>query len=167
MKLTQKRLKELLKYNPLTGVFYWVNPQANCMHVGDIAGHKDKKGYIYIKVDNVKHGAHRLAWLYMHGVLPEKFIDHKNTNPSDNRIQNLRLATRSQNMMNQLKRKNNTSGIKGVGWDNKVNKWRARCCVNGKRQCVGWFSSLEEAKDSLNKFRDKLHGEFSNHGVES
>ncbi|SCC35176.1 HNH endonuclease [Kosakonia oryziphila] len=164
MKLTQQRLKEVLKYNPLTGVFYWVNPQAYCMHAGEKAGYLDRNGYIYIKVDSVKHAAHRLAWLYMHGVLPEKFIDHKNTIRSDNRIKNLRLATRSQNMMNQLKRKNNTSGVKGIGWDNKVKKWRARCQVDGKRQCVGWFSSLKEAEKSLIKFREKGHGEFANHG---
>ncbi|HAS0888998.1 TPA: HNH endonuclease, partial [Enterobacter cloacae subsp. cloacae] len=105
MTLTQNRLKEVLRYDPLTGVFYWLNPTAYCMHPGDVAGFVDYTGYAYIKVDRVKYSAHRLAWLYVHGSMPEEQIDHVNNNRSDNRISNLRLASRSQNMMNQYVRK--------------------------------------------------------------
>lgn len=165
MTLTQNRLKELLRYDPLTGVFYWLNPTAYCMHPGDVAGFVDYTGYAYIKIDRVKYSAHRLAWLYVHGSMPDEQIDHVNNNRSDNRISNLRLASRSQNMMNQYVRKDSISGVKGVGWDKKMQSWRARCQVGGKRVVIGWFDSVEEAEESLRVYREKNHGEFANHGV--
>ncbi|MGM8463013.1 HNH endonuclease [Enterobacter cloacae] len=125
----------------------------------------DDSGYAYIKVDRVKYSAHRLAWLYVHGSMPEEQIDHVNNNRSDNRISNLRLASRSQNMMNQYVRKDSISGVKGVGWDKKMQSWRARCQVGGKRVVIGWFDSVEEAEESLRVYREQYHGEFANHGV--
>ncbi len=164
MPLTQARLREVIQYNPYRGIFYWLNPPARCMQPGDEAGFIDYTGYRYIKIDKVKYSAHRLAWLYVYGEFPKEQIDHKNNVRSDNRLSNLRLATHSQNMMNQPARKNNTSGVKGVDWDKTCNKWRARCQVNGKRKSVGWFDSLEEAENFLICFRKQVHGEFENHG---
>ncbi|EKS6407596.1 HNH endonuclease [Enterobacter hormaechei] len=164
MTLTQNRLKEVLRYDPSTGVFYWLNPTAYCMHPGDVAGFVDYTGYAYIKVDKVKYSAHRLAWIYVYGHSPIEQIDHINNVRSDNRIVNLRLATRSQNMMNQPARKGSISGVKGVSWDKKMQSWRARCQANGERINIGWFDSIEEAAESLRVYRQQYHGEFANHG---
>ncbi|HCQ8472414.1 TPA: HNH endonuclease [Klebsiella michiganensis] len=164
MKLTKKRLKDMLRYEPETGNFYWSNPTAHRMHNGELAGFIDYNGYVYIKVDSKRYSAHRLAWLYVHGQFPSEMIDHINTIRSDNRISNLRKATRSQNMMNQATRKNSNSGVKGVGWDKKSQKWRARCQVDGIRKSIGFFDSIEEAKNFLVIYRNQVHGEFANHG---
>lgn len=164
MKLTQERLKDLLRYEPGTGNFYWLNPTAKRMHHGELAGFVDYNGYVYIKVDSKRHSAHRLAWLYVYGHFPSNFIDHINTVRSDNRISNLREATRSQNMMNRSVGKNSKSGVKGIGWDKKSQKWRARCQADGKRKDVGFFDSIEEAKNYLALYRSHAHGAFANDG---
>ncbi|HHL8053427.1 TPA: HNH endonuclease [Klebsiella pneumoniae] len=103
----------------------------------------------------------------IHGEWPASFIDHINLNRSDNRAINLRLATNSENMMNQSKRADNSSGVKGVDWHSRTKKWRARCMVSGVRHTVGMFNSKREAEKSIREFRNQVHGEFANHGVES
>lgn len=79
-------------------------------------------------------------------------------------ISNLREATRSQNMMNRSVGKNSKSGVKGIGWDKKSQKWRARCQTDGKRKDVGFFDSIEEAKNYLALYRGHAHGAFANDG---
>lgn len=89
--------------------------------------------------------AHRLAWLYMYGELPSTDIDHINNKKDDNRIANLRLVTRKQNMQNVLKHKHNTSGFKGVSWHRHSNKWRAYIFSDYKQIYLGVFETKEAA----------------------
>lgn len=157
-------IKNFLKYDPETGNFEWLQPRGKKIKIGDKAGTKHPDGYVMIRIFGKSYLAHRLAWFYMHGYLPKKFIDHINMNRSDNRAANLRLATNGENMMNQSRRSDNSSGIKGIDWQIKSQRWRARCAVNGIRHTVGFFKSLDEAEKSIREFRQKHHGEFANHG---
>jgi HNH endonuclease len=109
--LTVEQLKELLNYNPETGLWTWIKARGRCAK-GSFAGTM-LDGYIMIYVDKVGYLAHRLAWFYMTNRWPLE-VDHKNTIKNDNRWDNLREATRSQNKFNVPALSNNTCGFKGV-----------------------------------------------------
>ena len=94
-KLTQEELKRQLHYNPNIGIFRRKIANSNRVKIGDIAGSKNKRGYIIIKINNKLYRAHRLAWLYTHGYLPEHEIHHINEFKYDNRIDNLEHLTPS------------------------------------------------------------------------
>jgi uncharacterized membrane protein YcgQ (UPF0703/DUF1980 family) len=156
--ITQERLKELLHYNPDTGIFTWkVNKPRVLM--GSIAGTICNK-YLTIKIDQVRYYSHRLAWLYMTGSFPDKTIDHINRSEGDNRFSNLRIASYSENSINKEIKKTNTSGYKGVSWDKNKNQWLVRCMANGKRIFLGYFDDIELAKESYINFAKKKHGKF-------
>jgi len=159
--INQKELKYLLNYNAETGLFTWLQRMANGkIKPGDIAG-ANRNGYIDITINRKIYGAHRLAWLYVYGELPTDYIDHQNGNPSDNRIENLRISTNQQNQWNQKISKNNTSGVKGVCWNKALKKYSARISIEGKRKFLGLFESLEFAELVVNEARNKYHGNFS------
>ena len=159
-KITREMLMELLTYNPETGEFFWKQSRGT-KSAGAPAGHKDRHGYIRIGISETLHAAHRLAWLIYHGDMPSEGmdIDHANLNKSDNRIANLRLATRSHNRANTPVRTDNRSGFKGVRFVH--NKWQARICVNGANLYLGSFSSIEEAKSAYAKQAKAVFGEFA------
>ena len=142
--LTQARLKELLSYDPDTGVFVWIKKTNNRILIGSVAGSPDE-GYWYIRIDGKNHRAHRLAWLYVYGEFPDGFIDHMNRERADNRISNLRIATRSVNGQNRKIHNNNTSGIPGVCWHNRKQKWYAKVTNNRKHKHLGSFDTIEKA----------------------
>lgn len=134
--LSQDQIKSELTYNPNTGIFTW-NKTNKYRSKGDIAGKNTRLGYITISIFSKTYFAHRLAWVYIHGVWPIEELDHKNINGRDNRICNLREATVSQNKANYKKRKDNKSGYKGVGWQKSQKKWRARICTRDGRLNLG------------------------------
>jgi hypothetical protein len=159
--LTQARLKERLHYDPDTGIFTWVKPSfMRPDFVGKAAG-GDVNGYVSICIDRKNYPAHRLAWLYVHGRWPDSEIDHINRNRSDNRIRNLREATHAENLRNMSMGKNNTSGVLGVSWDSKNQKWRAHITVNAKFKSVGRFVHKEDAISARRAAAEKYHGEFA------
>jgi len=139
--LTQKRLKELLDYNPETGIFNWIVGRSGTKGVGCIAGYLKPDGYIYIGIDYILYPAHGLAFLYMIGQFPENQIDHKHRNKSDNRWSEIREVTPSCNQRNTGNRCNNTSGVKGISWSKNANAWIAHIRTNKKQ----WF--LRQSKD--------------------
>jgi hypothetical protein len=143
-KLTQDRLKELLSYDPDTGIFVWIK-SAGTARKGAVAGSIKKWGYVHISVDGVMHKAHRLAWFYVYGVWPNKDLDHKNRNSSDNRIDNLREATVLENAQNKSIQKNNASGIVGVSYSPSRELWRSQIWVNKKTIHLGTFKTKEDA----------------------
>lgn len=144
MKLTLERLKELLSYDTNTGIFTWISFTKNYRRpVGTVAGYTNNLGYVQIGIDCVSYGAHRLAWMYVHGELPEMDIDHINGNTADNRIENLRLVTHQQNMCNRKRRSDNSSGYPGVYFNKSANKWHASIRVEGKRIHLGYFKSAK------------------------
>ena len=142
---TQKEVKEILKYYPKTGEFIWKVKPSRKIRAGSVAGHLNKLGYIQIKISGKLYQVHRLAWLYVYGYFPEHNIDHIDRNPSNTRINNLRHATQQCNIRNVGLYHNNTSGIKGVGWHKRVNKWYAQIAVNYKNHQLGYFTDFIEA----------------------
>ena len=100
----------------------------------------------------------------MHGSFPEDMIDHINGSKGDNRIENLRQATRSQNLANQKINSVNTSGLKGVSWRKDRNKWHTQIRVSGKLKHLGYYIDKHEAHVAYCKAADKYHGEFANYG---
>ena len=129
---------------------------------GDKAGCNDHKNYLKTKIDNVAYFNHRIIFFMHHGYLPE-FIDHIDGNTLNNRIENLRPATNTQNQWNSKLPKTNTSGVKGVYWVKRDSKWRAMCRVNGTKYHIGIFTELSEAENAINNFRKTNHKEFANH----
>ena len=140
--LTVQRLKELYHYDANTGQFTRLLAKGRWRdRVGSI-----NLGYLNIKIDHKHYKVHRLAWLYVHGEWPNDQIDHINGDRADNRISNLRAATRSQNKQNARKaRSDSRSGLIGAMWDTKNNKWVSRIMVDGKRKYLGLFDEAEQA----------------------
>ena len=103
------------------------------------------KGYTSIMISGKNYRAHRLAWLYVYGYLPEHEIDHIDRDKSNNKIDNLRHVSCSCNKRNVGLRQDNTSGIKGVYWDKQSDKWRAQITANNKQHHLGLFTDFTEA----------------------
>ena len=154
--LTQERLKELLIYNPETGEFFW-RVRAGSAAAGRRADCKASQGYVRIRVDGVSYLAHRLAWLYCKGQFPEGTIDHKNRIRSDNRIANLRDVSHRENHENKSMHSNNTSGVQGVYWCKRSERWIASIKINYKNKHIGAFLSIEEAAKARAEAKEKLH----------
>lgn len=156
--LTQARLKELLHYDPETGVFTWRAGSCNRWPTpGRVAGTPDGKGYLMVAIDGQRYKCHRLAFLYMAGKLPDAQVDHISGAVADNRWDNLRTATQSQNMQNRKVRVDNSSGYPGVNWNSAVRKYIARICVGGVRQYLGCFDDAEEAGKAYLEAKARLH----------
>lgn len=155
------RLRQLFDYNAETGVFLWKVATSSKSPVGSVAGVVNGAGYRVLSVDGKKYLAHRLAWLYVHGVWPKGDIDHINRDKLDNRLINLREATRTQNNVNSKVRSDNTSGYRGVTWHRGSQKWRVTVHLNKKQYQVGMFESLEEAVEAQKAAQSKLHKEFA------
>jgi len=152
--ITQKKLKKNVNYCPLTGIFM--------SKKGKILGHNSSHGYIRVSVLGKIYYAHRLAWLYTQGSMPEQ-IDHVNHNKQDNRISNLRDVSHNENHKNMSLYKNNVSGVHGVTFCKNRNKWVAGLTFNGKRYSLGRYNTMEEAIEArLAKELDV--GFYSNHG---
>lgn len=159
--MTPNDVKALLDYDPLTGNFCWkVSRRGTAAVVGRKAGCKHSQGYWRIVLDGRMHYAHRLAWAIAHGVWPEN-IDHINGDKSDNRLVNLRVATRSQNMANRPRQTNNTSGFKGVYSVPSRGKWRARFKKDGRVFYLGYFDTAEEAAEAHRIAYAKAFGEYA------
>ncbi len=151
--LTAEKLRELLNYDPDTGIFTWKVSTSNRVKVGDAAGSLDGGGYQQISVQSRLYKAHRLAWLHMHGTWPKLDIDHINRNRSDNRITNLRDVSHKQNHQN---RSDNASGHPGVSWHKLTSRWQVKIMHNYKQIHLGCFSILEEAI-AARKAAEKLY----------
>lgn len=161
--LTHKRLKELLHYDPMTGLFTWKERLSNRVKAGDVAG-TIKSGYVFIGIDTNIYRAHRLVWLYVRGKFPPNEIDHINHDKSDNRVNNLSLATHKENGRNQSLNKTNTSGVMGVNWHKSRNRWRARIMVNQSEIYLGRFVNFIDAV-AARKAAEKKYGFHENHGI--
>lgn len=143
--LTAEYLRSILNYDQETGIFTRKVSTAHNVKVGDVAGCSNGRGYLQITVQSRAYKAHRLAWLYIHGVWPTDQLDHINRDRSDNRISNLRDVTNKQNLQNAGKYSHNTSGHTGVHWYKPYSKWVAQITHNQKKIHLGYFENLEEA----------------------
>ncbi len=160
---TQEALQELLHYNPETGAFTWRVQSNGRVPVGTIAGSIHVTGYRQIKIGRKFFKAHRLAWFYVHGHWPHGDLDHINRIKDDNRIVNLRLASRGQNMSNARVYKNNKLRIKGVHEAHK-GSYTARISHKGTTFYLGTYPSIEAACAVLTAKRQELHAEFAFNG---
>jgi HNH endonuclease/AP2 domain len=158
--LTQERLKQMLFYNPETGLFNWLRAGLTRAPKKIIAGCSDANGYCVIRINGKQYKAHRLVWLYVYGELPEREIDHINGNPSCNILSNLRLTTRLENGKNRAINTNNTSGYKGVSWHKRMEKWHVSIRANGKNIYLGVFADLEVAKNARIHAEIKMFGQY-------
>lgn len=158
--LTYARLRELLHYDQLTGVFTWRVARKGRWGIkpGVIAGTLTPHGYIVICVDGINYFAHRLAWFYIHRAWPPIELDHEDTVKTHNWIKNLRPATKSQNGQNQRKPpSNNTSGYLGVVWSKQKKKWMAKIKVGGKQKHLGYARTAVAAYEKYLAGKAKLH----------
>jgi len=158
--ITQARLRELLDYDPETGVFVWKVRRSRSAKAGSVAGSRNLEGYINIKIAGSTYKAHRLVWLYAAGKLPRKQIDHINCVRDDNRLVNLREASPNENARNALRRGDNTSGYRGVSWDVKAGKWRAYIFKGGAQTHLGYFDRAEDAAAAYAEASVRFHKDF-------
>jgi len=162
--LTANRLREVLNYDPETGVFTTLIGRKHSA-AGSIAGTRkqctETLAYTVIGIDRRLYRAHRLAWLYMTGEWPEDVIDHINGDGTDNRWSNIRAASKSQNQFNRRLSKNNATGRKGVYRRSDDKAWVAEIWVNDRKQYLGSFKTFDEAAAVRAAAECQLHGAFS------
>lgn len=158
---TQDRIRELLDYDPCTGVFTWRISRGN-RAARSKAGTLDSNGYVYIAIDKKDYVAHKLAWIYTNGDVGNRELDHINLQKNDNRITNLRVATRAQNCANSRIRSTNKSGYKGVKLER--GRWIARIKLPGQNKYLGSFKTPQDAHAAYVRAAQLVHGEFANGG---
>lgn len=152
--LSQDRLKEVLFYDNEDGDFYWrINRPKT--PAGSTAGYTDPLGYIIISIDGNKYQAHQLVWLWFYNKVV--MIDHKDNNPSNNRINNLREATYSQN--NHRRNLYNPLGYTGVRY--RSGHFEAHIRINGIITRLGKFNTAEEAAEAYRNAARQYFGEFA------
>lgn len=171
----QDTLRELLDYNALTGILtwrprdesyfqsrrsfkYWNKRYAN----KPALTLKTKGGYFWGRVLGEKYSAARIIWVWVHGDEPDQ-IDHINGDPGDNRLENLRSVSPTENCRNRSRISNNKSGVTGVIWRNRAQVWYAYITNNGKQETIGFFKTKGEAVEARQRAAADL-GYHENHG---
>jgi hypothetical protein len=159
--ITRELVDQLLCYDPATGIFMW-RVNHNRARAGMRAGFVCKRdGYVRIKINSRRYLAHRLAFLMVHGRWPVGDTDHVNQTKSDNRIANLREATRSQNKMNHPARSDSRTRCRGITPRPAHGNYQVRIQVDGKRKHIGVFANLAEAQRAYDEAAKRYHGEFN------
>ena len=158
--LTKDHLMSVLSYCEQSGNFVWLVQTGRALP-GMIAGSLGKDGYVQIKIGGKLYKAHRLAWLYMIGEWPKGRLDHKDNCQSNNRWDNIRPASHSQNMANRKLNNNNKAGFKGVSFYKKLGKYGSRVSKDGVSYHLGVFDTPEEAHEAYLAKANELHGEFA------
>jgi hypothetical protein len=164
MMITAEGLREVLSYSPENGEFTWI-----VGHGGTKSGaagytrpcRADGSQYRVIGIGYKTYLAHRLAWLYVYGAWPAHEIDHADLDGLNNRIGNLREATRAENGCNRGINSNNKSGYKGVSWSKQRGKWQARIMLDYRTKFLGLFDTAESAHAAYVAAATELHGEFA------
>jgi hypothetical protein len=163
---SQAELRAIFQHAPATGQLLW-NPRPdnaawNKVFAGKPAGCLDSKGYIRIRTNGVVWVAHRVIWKLVHGTDPD-FIDHINGVRHDNRIENLRSVSQTENARNTRRKRHNTSGVSGVHWVAKDQRWLASIHDKGKRINLGQFRAFEDAV-AARRAGEVKYGYHPNHG---
>lgn len=157
-------IKESLSYCADTGIAKWMVKRTGKAKEGSSAGYLRRDGYLEVKINNVSFLLHRVIWALHYGVWHKGEIDHIDGNKTNNRIANLRAATKSENQRNAGLRFDNKSGCPGVCWYKQTGKWVANITLGNKRKHLGFFDKLEDAI-AARKQADKDYGFHKNHGA--
>lgn len=145
--ITQEYLKSILQYNENTGEFIWLNPVSNNkIKIGQIAGSVYNNGYINITINYKRYKAHRIAWLYIYGYLPNNNIDHINGNKIDNKIENLRDVSQRYNCQNYDSHRNGK--LVGASYHKRDKKWLSYIRISGKLKSLGYYNTEIEAHNA-------------------
>jgi hypothetical protein len=156
-----EEVRRLLTYDAEIGIWSWRIDRGGTARAGTRAGSRYTHGYRLIGIGGMLWLEHRLAWLYTYGHLPLGDVDHINGIKDDNRISNLREATRVQNTMNQGRRSNNTSGHTGVSWYKATQEWQVQIRANHNSIYLGRYVRLEDAVAARKAAENKYQGEFA------
>jgi hypothetical protein len=156
--LAQDVVKDLFDYKD--GSLVWKVSPSRSVKIGAIAGTTGYDGRQRIGINGSLYLAHRIIFLWHHGYLP-KVIDHIDNDSSNNRIENLRECSKSQNQWNSKARRNNKSGFKNVYFDKEKNKWRVLVECKRKKYYGGYFSNIDDAVKAASELRNSLHKEFT------
>ena len=154
--VTTEDLRRLLHYDPATGHFTWKVSPGPHTPSGARASNRTRY-YISIKIGHRRYLAHRLAWLYVHGRWPVKYLDHIDGNGRNNRLSNLRECSHKENHQNVKTHKDNKSGLLGVTWDKQTGRWRSRIMVDGVQVNLGRFDDPKEAHQAYLNAKRELH----------
>lgn len=160
-KLTQARLKQLLHYDSITGLFTHIEVRRN-NNLNKPVGSINSKGYTVIKLEGMSYSGHRLAWLYMTGQWPKDEVDHKDTVKHNNIWENLREANRYQNMQNRGVKQDSKTKVKGVKLT-PDNTYIATIKFHNNIIHLGTFKTIDEAKASYINAANFYHGKFANY----
>jgi hypothetical protein len=158
--ITYERANQLLRYDPETGKLFWKVRKKGGKGFGGEAGYLNKSiGYMYVGIDNYRCLVHRIIWLLHYGYAPDCQIDHINRDRADNRIENLRLATRneSDNHQNRSLPSNNKSGVIGVSWHKAARKWCVEIWVDKVKHYIGLFENFEDAVIARKAAESRYH----------
>lgn len=159
--LSAEDIREHIAYDPVEGTFTWRTFRHGLRWpAGRPAGYV-RKGYLAIKLFQVKVLAHRMAWTYMTGEWPETLVDHWDNDPLNNRWNNLRLATSSQNAMNYSIGKRGPDRLKGTCWDSANEMWQAHICINRKQKNLGRYPTEREAHEAYKAAAVEQFGEWA------
>jgi hypothetical protein len=154
--ITQERIKEMFTYHEDGTLSYNKNGKKVVYTL------KSDSGYAFVSIDRKPRRLHRIIFLYHHGYFPE-CVDHINGIRHDNRIENLRAASKEQNCLNRARSKNNSSGFKNVSWSKPMNKWMVQMTVNKKYQNIGYYEDVEFADLVAQEARNLYHGAYARH----
>lgn len=181
-----KDLRFLLRYDAETGKLYWLprmpehfayngghSPEHSCAKWNaNFAGkeafiHQTKNGYLCGRIFGRLYLAHRVIWALIHSEWPPSPIDHRDRDKQNNRGENLRLASKSQNAANSKKQAGRSSKYRGVCWQKSAGKWTAGVYLNGKRKHLGLFNCEEDAARAYDRAASEIHGDFHSPNIEA
>jgi len=143
--IDQETVKKLFHYDAESGMLIWRFGNGRNVKPWQEVKAKNGNGYYTAKIHGKSYLAHRLAWLYVHGSFPNKYIDHKNRIRNDNRLCNLRDVNTTDNAQNISLPNHNKSGYIGVSWIKSHNCWTVYVKVNKKNKWLGYYKNLDDA----------------------
>lgn len=151
-------VKELFEYDD--GKLKWKVRKALCVKVGRCVGCLNRSGYLVVSIEKRQYLVHRLIFLWVHGYLP-RMIDHRDGDPLNNRIENLRECSAQENGRNRKKSRKKSSDFKGVVWVSSAKRWRSQIYVDNKLISLGYFNDEVIAAKAYNDRAKELFGDYA------